>query len=418
MHVRKDISDILGKSNTKRDSVLAEKYLLDAKQDGETIFKSQNTQKDMNVLAEICQKLAKFPCTYKYGRKCVHTEGLLHQALDYLLYASYLGDRPDFHFATRKASCLFDLGEYAHAIEWEYKAWLLSSPSTQMSFYLLCIYMVTMFEDDLQIPFDQLVKEFLYALIYGKRKYQDIDWSIKKLYKKNKKGLLILIKAIIAETKTTLRTTEKEILSECIQIWTSIAYTEDLEEYSKLETILKDVIPRQVNEYVLSETFHQTSLKPLAEGRKACSRKFEFDFFVSHSHKDEDWVTNILLRHLESQFDEQDVAFKGCIADRDFIPGISILDNIIGAIKRSNKVILILTDHFVSSSWCQYEADRAVFKSLNLDSKDINCVIPIVLEDCSIPEKINHLNFIDMTIKRDFVQEMMRLKKVLLSADI
>ena len=307
MHVRKQISDI----RARRDIELAKIYLLDALQDGEAIFKSQNTQKDLTILAEICQKLAKFPYTYKYGHNFVHTDGLLHQALDYLLYASYLGDRPDFHFANRKASCLFDLGEYAHAIEWENKAWLLSSPSTQMSFTIICSYMVTKFEDDLQMPFDQLAKEFLYALIYGKRKYNDIQRSIENIYKKNQKGLLKLIKAIIVEPKTTLRTTEKDILSECINIWTNIAETSDLEEYSKLEAILKDMIPRQENEYVLSETFHQTSLKPLAEGRKACSREFEFDFFISHSHKDEDWVTNILLRHLESQFDEQDVAFKG-----------------------------------------------------------------------------------------------------------
>ena len=107
----------------------------------------------------------------------------------------------------------------------------------------------------------------------------------------------------------------------------------------------------------------------------------------------------------------------GCIADRDFIPGNSILDNIIDAIKKSYKVILILTDHFVTSNWCQYEADQAIIKSLNLDSNVTNCVVPIMLEECSIPEKINNLNFIDMTIKRDFVQEMMRLKKVLLPGE-
>ncbi|VDI54286.1 Hypothetical predicted protein, partial [Mytilus galloprovincialis] len=62
-----------------------------------------------------------------------------------------------------------------------------------------------------------------------------------------------------------------------------------------------------------------------------------------------------------------------CIADRDFIPGNSILDNIIDAIKKSYKVILILTDHFVTSNWCQYEADQAIIKSLNLDSNVTNC---------------------------------------------
>ncbi|XP_063423305.1 uncharacterized protein LOC134707474 isoform X2 [Mytilus trossulus] len=413
MIVRKQMSEILGKTNND----LAEKYLQKAKEDGEVMFKSQNTRKDITLLAEICQKLAKFPDSYKYGPNYVHKRGHLHQALDYLFYASYLGDRPDFHFANRKASCLFDLGEYARAIEWQSKAWLLSSPSTQKSFNLICSYMVSMFEDDMQIPFDQLKREFLYALVYGKTKYQNITWSIENLYKKNQNGLLKLLTAIIADTKTTLRATEQDILTECLKIWTNIADTYYLGEYSTLKIVLNDVIPRQENEYVLSEIFNQTSLKPVTAGRKACSRDYEYDFFISHSHKDEDWVTNILLRYLESQFDEQDVAFKGCIADRDFIPGTSILDNIIGAIKKSNKVLLILTDHFVSSNWCQYEADRAVIKSLNLDSKDINCVIPIVLEECTIPDKIDHLNFIDMTIKRDFVQEMMRLKKVLLPED-
>jgi hypothetical protein len=37
--------------------------------------------------------------------------------------------------------------------------------------------------------------------------------------------------------------------------------------------------------------------------------------------------------------------FPGCIADRDFTPGVSVLDNIVAAIHSSYKVILVLTDH-------------------------------------------------------------------------
>jgi hypothetical protein len=33
--------------------------------------------------------------------------------------------------------------------------------------------------------------------------------------------------------------------------------------------------------------------------------------------------------------------FAGCIADRDFTPGVSVLDNIVEAIHSSNKVILV-----------------------------------------------------------------------------
>ena len=77
--------------------------------------------------------------------------------------------------------------------------------------------------------------------------------------------------------------------------------------------------------------------------------------------------------------------FIGCIADRDFYPGWSILENITETITKSYKVILILTDHFIKSKWCEYEADQALIVRL-LESKQ-NSVIPIILEQCEIPKQ-------------------------------
>ena len=112
--------------------------------------------------------------------------------------------------------------------------------------------------------------------------------------------------------------------------------------------------------------------------------------------------------------------FSGCIADRDFTPGVSVLDNIVEAIHRSCKVILVLTDHFVSSQWCKYEADQAIIRSLRLNEvqdqdRNSSCVIPVLLEDCKIPIKLQHLPYSDMTIEQDFVFEMRSLKKILLA---
>jgi len=114
-----------------------------------------------------------------------------------------------------------------------------------------------------------------------------------------------------------------------------------------------------------------------------------------------------------------DFYFSGCIDDRDFTPGVPILDNIVDAIHSSYKVILVLTDHFVSSQWRQYEADQAIMRSLGLndgEDQDPNssCVIPVLLEDCKKPIKLQHLTHLDMTIKKDFVFEMRRLKRTLL----
>ena len=93
--------------------------------------------------------------------------------------------------------------------------------------------------------------------------------------------------------------------------------------------------------------------------------------------------------------------FSGCIADRDFTLGVSVLDNI------------------VSSQWCKYEADQAIIRSLKLNDvqdqdRNSSCVIPVILEKCKIPIKLEHLIKYDMTIEQDFVFEMRRLKKVLL----
>ena len=122
------------------------------------------------------------------------------------------------------------------------------------------------------------------------------------------------------------------------------------------------------------------------------------------------YKTNMLISLSIAFFTCLAFSFSGCIADRNFTPGVSVLDNIVEAIHSSYKVILVLTDHFVLSQWCKYEADQAIIRSLDLKS----CVIPVLLEECKIPIKLQHLTPLDMTIEKDFVFEMRRLKRALL----
>jgi hypothetical protein len=124
------------------------------------------------------------------------------------------------------------------------------------------------------------------------------------------------------------------------------------------------------------------------------------------------YKTNMLIPCSIACFTCLPFYFSGCIADRDFTPGVSVLDNIVEAIHISYKVILVLTDHFFSSQWWKHKADQAIIRSLRL--KNSSCVIPLLLEDCKIPIKLQHLTYSDMTIEQDFVFEMRRLKKVLL----
>ena len=131
------------------------------------------------------------------------------------------------------------------------------------------------------------------------------------------------------------------------------------------------------------------------------------------------YKTNMLIPCCIACFTCLPFYFSGCISDRDFKPGVSVLDNIAKAIHSSNKVILVLTYHFVSSQWCKYEADQAIMQSLRLNEvqghdRNSSCVIPVVLEDCKIPIKLEDLTSSDMTIEQDFLFEMRRLKTLLL----
>jgi hypothetical protein len=67
-------------------------------------------------------------------------------------------------------------------------------------------------------------------------------------------------------------------------------------------------------------------------------------------------------------------------------------------------------EHGINISIC-----KAIIRSLRLSEDqdpgpNSRCVIPVLLEKCKIPIKLQHLTYSDMTIERDFVFEMKRLK--------
>jgi hypothetical protein len=118
MQVGLDIADRVIKHNQER----AKSSLENAKKDGHICFKSNNTRRDMTVLAET------FPSLRDYGPEFVKKKKhYLHEALDYLLYATHSGDPIEYHWTNMISSCLFDLGEYEKTIEWQRKSWLLSA---------------------------------------------------------------------------------------------------------------------------------------------------------------------------------------------------------------------------------------------------------------------------------------------------
>ncbi|KFO80386.1 Toll-like receptor 6, partial [Cuculus canorus] len=99
----------------------------------------------------------------------------------------------------------------------------------------------------------------------------------------------------------------------------------------------------------------------------------QFHAFISYSERDVLWVKNELIPNLEKG--------EGCVQlcqhERNFVPGKSIVENIINCIEKSYKSIFVLSPNFVQSEWCHYELYFAHHK---LFSENSNSLILILLE--------------------------------------
>ena len=120
--------------------------------------------------------------------------------------------------------------------------------------------------------------------------------------------------------------------------------------------------------------------------REGYRRMFEFDAFIAYHKSDLNWVQHELFKHLDKQtahsdLDDQSARFQFCIHDRDFTPGITIEDNIVRAIENSRKTILVLSQKFLTSGWCEFELQMARMESFD---KGRNLVIAVMLEPLRI----------------------------------
>ena len=106
-----------------------------------------------------------------------------------------------------------------------------------------------------------------------------------------------------------------------------------------------------------------------------------YDAFVSFNMRDRQWVMDTLQNKLENH----NPPYKLCIHCRDFIPGAPIAENILENVKKSRRMIMVLSRNFIQSEWCMLEfraAHRRVlegrrnyliivlFDDVNIDSLD------------------------------------------------
>ncbi|XP_059582736.1 uncharacterized protein LOC109285361 [Alligator mississippiensis] len=108
--------------------------------------------------------------------------------------------------------------------------------------------------------------------------------------------------------------------------------------------------------------------------------------FISYSSTDAAWARG-LIQKLEATLPE----LKVCFHERDFMPGKTIIENMVESIQGSQKILLFLSPDFVQSRWCLLEANLSIFR----DCIERKPVIPVMLQTCSVPLHLTHLTYLD-----------------------
>uniref|UniRef100_A0A8C6WCY1 Toll-like receptor 1 n=1 Tax=Nannospalax galili TaxID=1026970 RepID=A0A8C6WCY1_NANGA len=133
-------------------------------------------------------------------------------------------------------------------------------------------------------------------------------------------------------------------------------------------------------------------------------RNLQFHAFISYSSHDSAWVKSELLPNLE----KDDIRI--CLHERNFVPGKSIVENIINFIEKSHKSIFVLSPHFVQSEWCHYEL---YFAHHNLFHEGSDNLILILLEPIpqySIPSSYHKLK--TLMARRTYLEWPMEKKEI------
>ncbi|XP_010217906.1 PREDICTED: toll-like receptor 3 [Tinamus guttatus] len=111
--------------------------------------------------------------------------------------------------------------------------------------------------------------------------------------------------------------------------------------------------------------------------------EFAFDAYIIHAKRDKDWVSENFI----SLEENNEFRIKFCLEERDFEAGMSEFEAIIQSIRRSRKIIFIVTEHLLKDPWCKrFKVYHAVHQAIE-QCRD--SIILIFLHD--IPDyKLNH----------------------------
>ncbi|EAT36163.2 AAEL011734-PA, partial [Aedes aegypti] len=143
------------------------------------------------------------------------------------------------------------------------------------------------------------------------------------------------------------------------------------------------------NATVLSLLKHKNETLLRKQSLASVAGCYMYDVFVSYSEQDRQWVLDELLPNLERT---EDIAV--CLHERDFQVGVSILENIIYCMDQSRTLLLVMSESFLLSHWCQFEMHLAQHRLLETRREQL---ILVLLEDIPKVKRSKTLQYLMKT---------------------
>ena len=112
----------------------------------------------------------------------------------------------------------------------------------------------------------------------------------------------------------------------------------------------------------------------------------------------------------------EDLTFRVCIDERDFLPGRFITENISTNMAHSRKIIFVVTRRFISSCWCSFEVEIAQTRIVD---ENTGMIIIVFLEDIPkrdlpkslrrLARRVTHITWIDTARGRELFWKKLKL---------
>ncbi|XP_071123454.1 uncharacterized protein [Mytilus edulis] len=371
-----------------------------ALEDGKALIKNKMSVRDVYTVAEICQRLAKFPKYYLYGPAAVISNSYLNAALDYLNQC-FRAKGYTYQTAYSFGMIYFDMGDFRTATEWHKIALLLSDSLGNIKKLCFSIFRLVDMVDN-SLVYDELI----HVLTLIARKRKDVEFLRDLVSNFQGKVYLIYFSKFLTFLQTFPLTTPQVEIAKCLEtiLFRKNVITADqfgATKYSKSTT--------NHNEYDVNEA-SLLQRNPIEIEPADVLQNYRFDYCFIMSKVKSGWIQCFLQHQLAIQMVDGDSKFAG-FPGIDYESSSSLLKTTIDGINKSRTSILVLSKDLLTREWCLLKPIVTEILQKRSDSLFI-----ILLETCDVPSEIDdtRLSYFDFTDEMNIPFEIQHLKLALL----